>query len=61
MLYPIELLRHWADAPEGVNETASMLTVSPCFVMSSLSFRLVVQRHGPEASTRHHANCNAPD
>ncbi len=44
MLYPIELLRHSANALNGVSGTASMLTVSLCFVMSSLSFRAVVRR-----------------
>lgn len=38
MLYPIELLRHCADALNGASGTACMLTASPCFVMSSLSF-----------------------
>jgi hypothetical protein len=50
MLYPIELLRHSANAPDGVSGTASMLTVSLCFVMSSLSFRLVVRRRATRGS-----------
>lgn len=44
MLYPIELLRHNANALNGASGTASILTASLCFVMSSLSFSAVVRR-----------------
>lgn len=44
MLYPIELLRHSAGALDGTSGTASMLTATLCFVMSSLSFSVVVRR-----------------
>jgi hypothetical protein len=44
MLYPIELLRHSAGALDGTGGTASMLTATLCFVMSPLSFSVVVRR-----------------
>ena len=44
MLYPIELLGHEVDAPDGANRTACMLTARLGFVMSSLALEAVVQR-----------------
>ncbi len=38
MLYPIELLRHESPARTAVRRTASMVTGSPVFVMSSTAF-----------------------
>jgi hypothetical protein len=38
MLYPIELLRHTLPARNAERWTASMLTGTPAFVMSSVGF-----------------------